>query len=204
MNSIYRLGTLLSAVFLVLALSACGYRLQGATSSDSIALVEIPYIAGDTHGVFTGEMIRALSRSGDFRYTSSQGDLILYVAISGRSDGAIGWKYNRLYPNVFEKRLMPIENRLSITATFSLVDNQTGRELIPPTSINAFEDYDYANTSAYADEIVATPNGNESVINYSLGQLDAPDGASLAASDPVYRKIAEKIMTALINKKYPD
>jgi hypothetical protein len=76
-----------------------------------------------------------------------------------------------------------------------------GEEVIQPFEVSAFVDYDYTDPGSPQDLMFRPASKNaESIMQFSLGQLDSYEGASDDASSLVFRKLAEKIADQLVWK----
>jgi hypothetical protein len=186
-------------IVFLLCLTGCGYRFQ---KPDERMTLSIPYVKGDQEGQLTNELIRQFARSGAYEYLREDGDLLLKVALVGASSEKIGFRYDRNQTTgAVETNLMPTENRRTATAEVSLVHAGTEEVVAGPYKIAASVDYDYTDVNSIQALAFVTPTGQkEKVLNYSLGQVDSPEGAHDDATLPLYRNLAQQIVAAVLNQ----
>jgi len=92
----------------------------------------------------------------------------------------------------------PIEDSRECIAKVELVDSKTNKAVITPFFVKASADYDYVNpTVRQAVEFTTPSDGTQSVLQYSLGQLDSQEGADKESFNPIYNKLAKKIVARL-------
>ena len=95
-------------------------------------------------------------------------------------------------------RLIPNEARRNITAKVSIVNAKTGVVVFGPTKFQASTDYNFTNPDSYNNLTLVDQNGvRDTVLDYSLGQLDAQEGAQTTSIIPASQILAEKIAQAL-------
>ncbi len=185
---------------MLLLYSCSGYRFEPSPAgASSTVSVSVPYIAGDTAGVFTDELIYALGASGKFTYAREDGDVELKVALGSGPIDCIGYRFDRKgKENKRLKNLIPTEERLTLSAQVTLLNPSTECPLYGPKSVSASTDYDYYDFNSISDLSYTGPNGQrQSSIAFSLGQLDSAEGARIDATQLLYRKLAVKIVDAL-------
>ncbi len=178
-----------------LVLSSCGYHLP-SSSNQSIA---VPYVKGDTSGVFTDFLVRELEMRGWLDYSSSA-PYTLETKIVRDDKDQIGWRYDRKETSAtLENRLRPTEGKRTITVLVTLKNEQTGEVLFGPKKVTADVDYDYVNFDTISDLAFSPAPGAPlvSVLAFSLGQLDSVEGAHRAALKPLYRKLSVLIADGL-------
>jgi hypothetical protein len=193
-----RLGYIIY-VILMIAFSSCGYRFSDH-STQSISSVSIPYIKGDVDGRLTSKVIQVLSTSSKWRYTQGNADLILEAEILKNQNDYIGYQYDHLESGALIDRLVPNEGRRKVLVRLQIVNSQTHQVLYGPYEIEGNADYDFVNSDTYTDlAFVDSVGKTYSVLPFSLGQLDAQQGATNAALHGAYQEIAEKILAGLQN-----
>ncbi|MCI5052477.1 MAG: hypothetical protein MRY21_05010 [Simkaniaceae bacterium] len=178
-----------------LLLSSCGYRVQ----SSGVATVDVPFLKKDTDGRLTTSLISILNRSGVFTYASHDARYLLEGELTTLCTEVIGYQYRRKDGSTkILHRIVDNEGRRNVSAVVSLIDLETGEKIFGPTKISASSDFDYVDPDNFFDLTFDPPNGPEdSVLNFSLGQLDSQEGASLASIDPAFQNLAAKITQAL-------
>lgn len=189
------------SILILLLLSACsGYRFSPTEKTAHPTTVSIPYICGDTRGIFTDALIHALAASGRFVYQREGGELTLNVSITSKPDEKIGYNYDRKGKiGKRLKKLIGTEGRLSICTQVSIIETSSGALVSKPETITAHADYDYADYRSIKDLSYVNPQGvRQSSIAFSLGQLDTIEGAQADVAFLLYKEVAQKIVTALL------
>ena len=179
-------------------LSACGYRLASDGESSYASTVSVPYVKGDTSGKLTDYLVRELEMRGRLNY-GDDAALLLEAKIVRNQKEEIGWRYDRKGTNSNrESRLRPTENKQIMAVEVTIKDNTTGEVLFGPQKVEARVDYDYVNFDTITDLAFTPPGGPlTSILAFSLGQLDAVQGAQTAALEPLYQKLAILIANGL-------
>jgi hypothetical protein len=162
---------------------SCDYRWGRGHLSNQYSTITVPYAEGDPKGELTCAVIKELSKTGAFRYVSTDGDLILKIKMIESSDENIGFRYDRKKTGELRKILIPTETRKSSTIEFEIVETSTQKMIRGPIRLAASVDFDH--------DYYSSRNG---VNIFSLGQLTDIDGAEDAAIRPLNRKLAEKIV----------
>jgi hypothetical protein len=189
---------------LVTLVTGCNYRFEGKQSSVfSGTTISVPYIKGDFKGMLTDEVIRQLAASGQFTPVQSDGALLLKVTILSNSNQKIGYRHHRDdTTGRIRKRLMPTEDRCTITAEVMLFDEITDTLLIGPEVVSASGEYDYVDPDSIRELAFIDAQGRERVVlDFSLGQLDSIEGAQDDVAAPVFRALAQKIIDGILNQK---
>jgi outer membrane lipopolysaccharide assembly protein LptE/RlpB len=182
---------------LVLNLTACGYR---AAPSDEKTTISIPYVEGDSQGQFTTEIIRQLNHSDLYDLVRKDGDLVLKVTLVNDHNVAVGFKYDRTEKKgKIEQSLMPAENRRTLTAKVTLLCAATEEVVMGPVNITTWADYDFIDVNSLKELAFRNSHGKrEKTVKFSLGQLDSVEGGQDAVLTPLYRQLAQKIISAMV------
>ncbi len=189
-------------LFSALLLSSCGYHYtpQDGDSSRSYT-VTVPYIPGDSDATLNNELVYQLSASGHFRCVQSGGDYILQSKILSDTKSRIGFRYDRDNESGrIEKNLLGVEDRRAVTAEVSLLDTRTGNIVAGPFEVSSNVDYDYIDPGSPKDLLFKS----QSIIQFSVGQLDSYEGAYDDTARLIFRRLAEKITTGLVNHLVDD
>jgi hypothetical protein len=188
---------------LLLLLSACGYRFGDPTDTRSKQTIGIPYIPGDIDGQLNAALIEAVSQTGRYEYRHSDGQLLLQVAIVSDSSERIDFRYDREpVSGKREKNLLATANRRSATAEVTLIDTRQDLVLIPPSTVSASADYEYESVDSVRDMVFFPKKGHpQTVLNFSLGQLDSIEGGHDDAASPLYHRLAQKIVDGILSKE---
>jgi len=182
-------------------LTGCGYHWE---ESDQLAThyqtLAIPYVQGDEEGFLTDALVKAVGLSNQFSYAKG-GELIFEGKIISNQTSNVGWQYDRdPVSGTRINRLVPNEGRREVTVRFSLVAARTGKVVYGPIDVSAHVDYDFVDSDSLLDTSFLTPTGRrQSVLFFSLGQLDSMQGAQSSAREPLYQKLATKIVRGIEN-----
>jgi hypothetical protein len=185
---------------LLLLLCGCGYHF--GKTGDEQTTISVPFVKGDSDGMLTNEIIRAISSTGYFEYRRNDGNLQLLATILSDTDDRIGYRYDR-DPTTGKRRknIVGTENRETINVEVKLIDTYTQEILLGPEIISASADYDYVDSNSIRDLTFINSKGHATtIIDFSLGQLDSIEGAHDDAQTPIFRKLAQKIVDGLIIK----
>ncbi|MEZ5315432.1 MAG: LPS assembly lipoprotein LptE [Chlamydiales bacterium] len=174
--------------YLVFILSACGYRFSQKDLIGSYTSVCIPYVEGDNKGLLTNALIHAMTVSGALVYRAHGGDLLLKVVTASPLDTNIGFAYapSNKEDDKFSDFIVSDEARLTMKATFSLIDHQTGDCIFGPYEAIASLTYDF-------DPDLTNINFHA----FSLGQLEMHNLALDAATNRLYQILAQKIISII-------
>ncbi len=148
----------------------------------------MPYVEGDTEGDVTSQVIQSVCQSGAWKYQTLEAELILKVKIIDTKIEDTG--YNRFFnQNAQIKRWMvPNEQRMSILAEVSVIDEATSKVILEPHSISADVNYDF------------DPEFNETnLVGFSLAQYNFIENAQRIARTPLNERLAENIVDYLLN-----
>jgi len=186
----------------LLLLSGCGgYHFEGGGSGE-LTTVNIPYIKGDGEGVLNAEIAKALSTSGMYEYVQSGGCLTLEAAIIADGDERIGYRYDR-NPTTGKRRdnIVGTENRRDVAVEIKLIETCSDQVIFGPEVIRGTVDYDYVDGNSIRDLVFIEDGTPQTVLNFSLGQLDSAIGAHDDASFPIYQVVAQKIVYRLLSQR---
>lgn len=191
-------------VILLSLTMGCGYHFQGNETESGSISISVPYIKGDVEGQLNQEIVRAVSMDPRFEYRQNGGALILVVAIISDGDDRIGYRYDRT-PTTGKRRknIVATENRRTITAEVKLIEAYSDEVLAGPVRVSATADYDYVDANSVRDLTFEPPHGKaQTIIDFSLGQLDSIEGAHDDAGSPIYKLLAQKIANGLANQDW--
>ena len=186
-------------LFLLIGLCSCGYRFDGVERSE-IKSITVPYVKGDIDGQLTTELIRKLTVSGNFECVKSGGEWLLDIKLINQGTERIGYRYLRQHPSdKREKNLIGTENRTHIAAQVFVINSGNSEVILGPFVVQSEIDFDYVDPSSLSDLAFINSNGEkETSIQFSLGQLDSIEGAQDSSLNPVYGKLAQKIVDGII------
>ncbi|NGX50878.1 MAG: hypothetical protein K1060chlam2_00729 [Chlamydiae bacterium] len=195
---------LLLAALSSLLLTGCGYRVDESEVALHFPTLSVSYFSGDDDGTLTDAVIKGLSTYGEFNYVGSGGALLLEGSVISDSSRHIGYRYDR-HPvsGVRINRLVPNEGRREITVRISLINGATQKVLYGPFDVSASSDYDFVDSDSLQDtSFINSAGTRESLLFFSLGQLDSVRGAHAASRSPIHEKLAVKIVEGISNLAY--
>lgn len=179
-----------------LMMTACGYQWQPDFPEGLRPTVSIPFVQGDEDGTFTAEVIQAMSTSGiaDVR---SQGEYTLRISIVGEGTEQIGYRTDpQKVDGKVRKNLLACEARRSMTIDATLYLKE--KMIRGPYRLSACAEYDYVDGDSIQDLTFVNSTGAVvTVLPFSLGQLESAESASWAATQPLYRKLAQKVVDTI-------
>ncbi len=197
---IRRLSTVSLSLLLATLCHSCGYRTPTNQLGNETVVLNIPLIRGDENGYLRADLAKVVSESPGFRYSSSaSARYSLEVKIISDSNETIGYTWDQKpITGEFIKRLFPNEGRRKVKAQVSLYDTEKNKNAISPYTIEGFADYDFVNPTAIKNIEFNDAQGDaQSVLQYSLGQLDSEEGARIESFQPLSQTLASYIMEAL-------
>ncbi|MES2121378.1 MAG: hypothetical protein V4492_01205, partial [Chlamydiota bacterium] len=144
--------------------------------------------------------VKALSSSGRFDCVQNGGQYILEISIIADSDDRIGYRYDRNPTSgKLRKNIVGTENRRTISAEMRLIDSYSRDILIGPQIVKGYSEYDYVDSNSIRDlTFTNTHSVPQTILNFSLGQLDSIVGAHDDSSIVAYRNLARKVIDAMI------
>ncbi len=182
----------LCSLWLIFFLLACGYRWDDSAPQS----LSIPFIAGDEDGTLTAELIRAFASSTRANVVASKGRYRLEVSLSEQAGEIIGFRIDSQVNNgKQQKNIVADEGRRAIAADVCLYDTETGEIVLGPSRVEANVDYDYVDGDSYQDLTFVDSSGvTQTILAYSLGQLESSESAREAGAKPLYRQLSRKIV----------
>lgn len=186
---------------LILTMFSCGYHRSEVSFFQKYQSIDVPYIQGDLDGRLTSSVIEALSSSSKIAYNPYDPDLILKIEIIQNKEVTVGYQYDiRQSNDELINRLIPNEGKRVISVKVQVVDADQGSVLFGPFEMEAEGDFDFVNFDNYKDLTFVDQKGvTVPVLQFSLGQLDAKEGAKEAALNATCKKLASKIVVSMQN-----
>ncbi len=177
-----------------LLLPSCGYRWEGDPTCSRT--LHIPFATGDEDGTLTSELIRAFATTTQTDIVSSEGQYRLEVSIVEQDHERIGFRIDRQVNNGKEqKNILGDEGRRNLLAHVSLYDCENDECVLGPCTVTAYADYDYVDGDSFQDlTFVDSAGVRQTILAYSLGQLEPPESAREAATIPLYQQLSRKIV----------
>ncbi len=123
------------------------------------------------------------------------------VSILSVSNANIGYLRDRTPTGELKPNILPVEARQTIAAKVQLTSTTTKKVIWGPEVITASIDFDFVDQDAINDLSFIDSSGNrQSVLSFSLGQLESFPSAEKAARKSLYKAISQKIIDAIIAK----
>lgn len=181
-------------VLLFFCFSSCGYKFERSSSSDVVS-VNIPIVKGDQKGILTNLIIQKLSQTCVLKYNNSHNsDYILDAEVLSISNSKIGYKRERDGEGTLKKNVRATEGRQAAEVKITLLDAITKKTVFGPIIVNSDVDYDYVDDDSLDDlSFINLAGQRQTVLSFSLGQLESKDSAQEAAIKPLFNKLADKI-----------
>jgi len=178
---------------------SCNYKIGNDFFEN--ATVNIPYIQGDKDGALTTELVFELVETGVFKYKKKSADFDLMISILNTSDKQIGYRFDRNNEGKRKKNIMATEGRRKIEVEVSLFSKKEKKIIFGPKIIETDIDYDYVTQDSINDLSFILPNGKrETVLQFSLGQLESVSTAQKTALNPLYKSLAKKIVGVILSE----
>lgn len=191
---------ILCSALLILLSSSCGYRFPEERLSEEPVTISVPYIKGDVEGQLNTELVRILAQDPRFDYRQKGGTLTLEVAVISDGNERVGYRYDRS-PSSGKRRqnIIGTENRRTLNVEVKLIDSRTQEVLIGPVHVKGEAEYDYIDSDSIRDLTFENAHGAmQTIMTFSMGQLDSVEGAHDATASSIYRQLAEKIVDGLV------
>ena len=183
--------------FMILA--GCGYRWQPDFPTESRPVLAIPFISGDEDGMLTAEIVRAISASGIAQVRGTNPHYRLAIQIKNAQNQTIGYRRDpqKVHGKV-RKNVLASEGRKSLLIEVTLYKANTDEIAYGPYEISGDAEYDYIDGDSIQDLTFIDAQGiQQTVLPFSLGQLEPIESAQEAASRPLYASLAQKIVDAI-------
>lgn len=180
--------------------SSCGYYFTDGALQGTKRTIMIPYIKGDFDGLLTNALIESLDSTGYYQYVQRRGEFLLEASIVSIQDTPIGYRYDREgETDELTDRLVQTEIRRDVIVEISLVEAATRTVLIPSFQVRANAEYDFIDPTSLTDASFINDEGKrETVLSFSLGQLDSIEAGQDNALYLAYRRLAKNIVRVLI------
>ena len=186
----------------VMCLSSCTYRWSPDLDQRTRPTISVPFVEGDGDGSLTQAIVYALVASGMADVRQQGAHYRLCAAIVHSGSHTVGYRRDRQkISGEIKKNLVSSEGRktLSIIATVYEKD----KIICGPIRLDADSDYDYLDGDSMQDLAFINPLGRQqTVLPFSLGQLEPKEAAEEAATKPLNTKIAGILVDALFNIWY--
>lgn len=188
-----------------LLLTGCRYHFQEPMISDHPTTISVLPIAGDDKDYLNAALVRELAKVPHLEYRQRGGVLQLQVAMVDDDHHRIGYRYDYSpYTGHRRKNIVGIENRRELTVAVKLIDTATDEVLLGPIRVQGTAEYDYIDPDSVRDLTFTNSSGQtQTVINFSLGQLDSAEGAHDDAGVVIYEQLAKTIVSGVLTQLSP-
>lgn len=183
-------------LFLSLFLTSCGYHWEPREP----LLIEMPFVQSDPEGSLTAAIAKALTSSGLVVLRSeSQANYQLKLKLKNPSLDTIGYQHRRNKKNGKpQKSIIASESRYRLCLIGKLICLADEKCVLGPFEIEAEGDFDFLDGDSLQDLVFIDPKGDQqTVLPYSLGQLEPKENAQEAAIKAVYQKLADRLANYL-------
>ncbi|PCI78368.1 hypothetical protein COB21_00610 [Candidatus Aerophobetes bacterium] len=201
--------SLLAAMLLLLA--GCVPRqaaeTTGVSSGKTTASIAVPLVKGDSQGEITAAIIRGLCNNSicwEYQPSSSGAEYTVHLTVISQEKDPIGYRYDREdFTKTKIDRLIQDEVRRTLVLQGVLYRRGEKKPAVEPFRIEGSCAYDYINSHALFDAAFVNDEGDlESVLEFSLGQLDALDGAEDASRNALFESAAQNFVQGLDHLYY--
>ncbi len=197
--SLNRLFQLLACFLSLLFFSSCSYHMLGMDKNEKVSLA-VPFAEGDFNGLFTDAVVSSINSSTELNF-DPDADLVLKVAFLEEFSEKIGYKYDRETDGKLKKNLLPTENRQIVKLNVSIFSKAEEKVIFGPFQMSSDVDFDYVKEDSLEDlSFINQKNKRQTVLSYSLGQLESITAAEAAAKKALYKKTAKKLIETLDSK----
>lgn len=188
---------LLSSILLFAG--GCGYQWHTDFPEGYRPVIAVPYIQDDEDGSLTEQIVLCLQNSGLATVSASKGDYRLNVQLVKNFNQQIGYRRDKQkIKNEIQKNLVAAEQRRTANVEVTLFQGSSDKIAFGPYRFSVWADYDYVDGDSYQDLTFPGPSGAPIVVlPFSLGQLEEIEAAKFAATKPLYRKLAQKIVDVI-------
>jgi hypothetical protein len=163
--------------------------------------ISIPFVEGDSDGSLTYAIVEMISISGRAKVKQSRANYRLQVKIVGSNTQAIGYRRDKQkISGKSQKNLVRSEERTTRIIEMTLYEGNGDKILQGPVRLSADSDYDCLDGDSMQDLAFINPLGiQQTVLPFSLGQLESKEAAKEAATRPLNIKIAKKVANVLFD-----
>ncbi len=163
-------------------------------------MISISQIRGDENGDLRSDLAKHVSHTPGMAYSSKRDARYrLDVKILEDASETIGYAWDEdPITGEFIKRLYPNEGRRKLKASASLYDTVQEKIVVSSFTVEGVSDFDFVNPTALKNiEFIDRNEQKQSVLHYSLGQLDSEEGAKQESFRSISETIAAQIVRVL-------
>ncbi len=185
-------------VIAAVCIQSCGYHFK---SSGDVPSVNVQVVQSDEKGLLTNQLIREISEDGNIVYDPSSCQFILAAEITSLDNHNIGYRRDRNGDGTLRKNVRATEGREKISVKVQILDAHTRTCVYGPVTIEEDVDYDYVDDDSIDDlSFIDDQGSRQTVLSFSLGQLESKASAQAAALTPLYRKVARRIVKTMVHE----
>jgi len=180
---------------ILLLLTACnGYHIE-VSPFVTDSTIEIKNIPGDEGGKLMIALANTLVTIPDVELVRHGAKHELEVQLIENAADIIGYEYDRTpISGDLINRLRTNEGRIVLSAKVTLLNKHTGKKIAGPVILTSRRDYDFSNFDTVQDLSFINPAGQrQRILEFSQGQLDTRQGATLVAHKLAMNDLAQKI-----------
>ncbi len=162
--------------------------------------VRVPFVEGDQKGLLTAQLVHKIYQNPFLSYREEEGNFCLKVSIIDFSQKQIGYQREReKIDGSLKRAIRPIEGRLFATASVQLIESTSDKVVWGPVVFSSEVDFDYVEGDSFSDLSFINRRGKrETVLDFSLGQLEPIESATEAALTPLFHKLSQKIVDQVV------
>jgi len=168
-----RINILIAAL---LTLTGCAHYSFDSPASKKASL-SVPYVDGDDTGNLTNILIGSISMKTHFRVEDDCRYQLVVVILNSKQE-KLAYRFNPFHKD----HLIPCENRASMLAKVTIVDQSDKKTIRGPGFIRSSIEFDHQNTAK-----------DDTINKFSLGQLGDINTYDDTLPIPVFRDLSEKI-----------
>ena len=189
--------TLPFLIVLVCLFTNCGYRSVLSSSSQPLKIY-VDKIPDDLDGLYRRELMQEVCRTPGLELSYEKKEaFVLKIGQWSLTSDDLGYQFDRTpITGALINRLVPNEGMWRLQATLYLEKNN--KAVMDPIEFECFQNYDFVDSDSLDDLAFVNSSGEVvSGLQFSLGQLDARQGAMEGSQKPLRKRFAQKVMSQL-------
>lgn len=180
-------------------ISACSVYRPAA-----VCTIDIPLIKKDDHGLLRDALVTEIAKSPFMAYSADTGEYELRLEVVKDKTENVSFFYETdAKTGKATDKLVADEQMRTLVVKAALFSKRLNADVVAPFIVSARVDYNFANPSSLSNvQFTNLQGAQESLLQFSLGQLDSEEGAQSASYAPAYRRISEQVMAVLSHQLY--
>lgn len=172
--------------------TSCSYHFVDQAETYSFNVLPI---RGDQDSLLLSSVTSEIMKNTKFVYSAFRSQYDVELIFKQIDTGHVDYQYQTdAVTGEIINRLSPVEGAHDIIVSFSLINSSTRKKVLGPVEFRQIINYDFSDYRSYNDLTFVDLQGtNQTVLNYSLGQLAAEDDAKASAKMMAYKAMAKKI-----------